>query len=860
MEFADYGGMYATDDSDHHIDLRNPHFRQEAYMHMHHPHQHPQSQHDFYSHHMQHPHFSQHLASLTVDVKPRLTKEQHDILENHYQGQNKPNTQTKKGFAEALGVSLDKVNNWFQNRRAKSKQDAKKAASQYTMDGQQTQQGGQSAVASSASSQTDVGADDISAQFLNSDCLSSPNPDSAISIDPMSLSNGLGITRDDAADQPPTTMSPQDMMTTKHAELIPDNLKIEPSDDMDLHRRTLTQEQFDSFANASEYVTGRQISSGIHESPKHESELFDSYLNDMSTFGASLDSNDMQTDSAADNFGSSSSLFPDVTSAANDIPRNPSVHSSVSDWSEHSTPSLSVTPVEHHADSGYAASDHDLDISPRGKSISSNSAQWQPGQSVPCDFEAMEREFKEIAARNNSNSTSSDMTRRNSSIPFAERQFAFANEQPFTQSEAPASLTQSMNNMGLSNDATPRGHSVSSISGNTIAARRQRPRPQPLINTSSAMRSASYCGPLPTAPGVMNPSAMPPTAPTLRRIKSSNVMNGGIASGRIQKSVSGAQRSPLNFTFAEAMNSPKFTRRTSSYSPANGGLGMGGGNLAPPTPLSPTELSHRLELQRQSSQIFGARQLSRQPSINELQEESHQQMLSTNNNPFSSPPTTPNYPVQYGRNRLANGMLAENTPPQSAPASQQCFPSSIYSQPTQMPTSYAQAPMMTTQASSYAPVMQTMQNVVMPSRPLQAGQYLEMLQAQQQMNNMSQMLPGSQQMQINYANMGFGVNSQTMYANNVPFSYVPAATPGVLMPQQQQHSVHHGQSKSVPGADFFVHEYSPPQDVKRVVTPRKSHESGPKNYTFANHGPEHFEKTKKDLSASPGSSSGTSSS
>jgi len=44
------------------------------------------------------------------DIKPRLTKEQHDVLENHYLAQAKPNTNTKKGFAEALGVSLDKVN------------------------------------------------------------------------------------------------------------------------------------------------------------------------------------------------------------------------------------------------------------------------------------------------------------------------------------------------------------------------------------------------------------------------------------------------------------------------------------------------------------------------------------------------------------------------------------------------------------------------------------------------------------------------------------------------------------------------------------------------------------------------------
>ena len=48
--------------------------------------------------------------SMSCDIKPRLTKEQHDLLESHYQTQSKPNTNTKKGFAESLNVSLDKVN------------------------------------------------------------------------------------------------------------------------------------------------------------------------------------------------------------------------------------------------------------------------------------------------------------------------------------------------------------------------------------------------------------------------------------------------------------------------------------------------------------------------------------------------------------------------------------------------------------------------------------------------------------------------------------------------------------------------------------------------------------------------------
>ena len=65
----------------------------------------------FSDHLGQMPHFNPAaLAGLAVDVKPRLTKEQHDVLETEFRKQAKPNTNTKKRFAEVLGVSLDKVN------------------------------------------------------------------------------------------------------------------------------------------------------------------------------------------------------------------------------------------------------------------------------------------------------------------------------------------------------------------------------------------------------------------------------------------------------------------------------------------------------------------------------------------------------------------------------------------------------------------------------------------------------------------------------------------------------------------------------------------------------------------------------
>ena len=105
MEVDNYV-TYAADDN-HHIDLCHPRFQTQ------------QISYDsplmqglgaYHRYQAQQPVYTQHLASIGVDVKPRLTKEQHDVLEAHYNQQNKPNTQTKKTFANKLGVSLDKVN------------------------------------------------------------------------------------------------------------------------------------------------------------------------------------------------------------------------------------------------------------------------------------------------------------------------------------------------------------------------------------------------------------------------------------------------------------------------------------------------------------------------------------------------------------------------------------------------------------------------------------------------------------------------------------------------------------------------------------------------------------------------------
>jgi len=703
--------------------------------------------------------------------------------------------------------------------------------------------------------------EDIASQFLSSDFFNSMN-DSAVSVDPTTLmnSNGLGIKQEEQSQKfGPATMSPADMLSPSKLSQVGGNNEVET------HRRTLTQEEFNSFAHGGDYVPDKPGQSTVHDSPAqglHNGLVLENYFPEIGDLNfdtqlndESMGSSEMQHAFSTDSYDTTASTFSEaatkstVDSTAHAASRNPSTQSSVSDWSEHSTPSLSITPAFHHTDSGYGESD-ECDISPRAKVPARTIAQWQPGQSVPVDFAAIDREFREAAMR--SATQAATHARRSPSIPFGDLPMqAFGGENQ-------AALTQSIGNLGINNDIPPplpTARAPINLSGG-IAARRQRPRPQPLSSTS--LRSASYCGSLPTASGIPSShSNLTPAVPTLRRIKSSNVMNG-IANGRIQKSI-GAQRSPLNFSFAEAMNSPKFARSVSShYSPAQAAL-LTSTSLAPPTPLSPSELPTRLDLQRQWAQLQGGQHMSRETSINEtMNDNAHMLQAGTvPSNVFSSPPTTPMYATNFSRQLRGNGMMSETTPPQSAPANQQCFSNGMSLQQAQL-QAYQNGMMQQAQQQSYMPVMAQeypqMPNVVMPSMQLPNGQYIDMAAHYAAMG----MVPPSQSVQYNNTGMPFaqGMSSQSLTPPHHQYPMVPSS-PGILLSSQSQM-----QSKTMPQADFFVHEYNPPRNLKRECSPRRPVEAAPKNYTFANHGPEHFEKgskgSKGDITSSPGSSTGSS--
>lgn len=58
---------------------------------------------------------------IDTSTRPRLTQEQVTVLEEEFSKLPKPNTEFKKELASRIGLTLARVNNWYQNRRAKTK-------------------------------------------------------------------------------------------------------------------------------------------------------------------------------------------------------------------------------------------------------------------------------------------------------------------------------------------------------------------------------------------------------------------------------------------------------------------------------------------------------------------------------------------------------------------------------------------------------------------------------------------------------------------------------------------------------------------------------------------------------------------
>ncbi|KAI1334792.1 hypothetical protein F5Y15DRAFT_280878 [Xylariaceae sp. FL0016] len=65
------------------------------------------------------------ITDAKTESKPRLSKEEVEKLEKVFRENPKPSSSVKAQLADGLGLERPRINNWFQNRRAKAKQERK---------------------------------------------------------------------------------------------------------------------------------------------------------------------------------------------------------------------------------------------------------------------------------------------------------------------------------------------------------------------------------------------------------------------------------------------------------------------------------------------------------------------------------------------------------------------------------------------------------------------------------------------------------------------------------------------------------------------------------------------------------------
>lgn len=223
--------------------------------------------------------------------------------------------------------------------------------------------------------------------------------------------------------------------------------------------------------------------------------------------------------------------------------------------------------------------------------------------------------------------------------------------------------------------------------------------------------------------------------------------------------------------------------------------------------------------------------------------------------PHVSPPHTPHWFQQpFAPQRIGSNVITENTPPQSAPASQSCFPSNVFSAPP--PPNPHMAAIANSQQQQYL-------NLAVPEPQLQMSnvtfaptQHANVVSSGPPPGAAIAFAEGRPVMNAdgNYQMAFQMMQPQSQSPPQIPYAFVNSngASPPTMYMQPPKLA-------SQAGNDFVVHEYSPPDSLKRSITPRKAMDSGPKNYTFANAGPVDYEEkmVKKADSSSPASSSDT---
>ncbi|KAJ4367366.1 hypothetical protein N0V83_006947 [Neocucurbitaria cava] len=728
------------------------------------------------------------------DVKPRLTKDQHDVLEQHFLQQHKPSTNVKKEFAMKLNVPLDKINNWFQNRRAKVKQDRKKMMNQYNMQvgmpfghphmpvlpGQfaphQEQQ----------HPQMPMHHPDY---FPRSADISPPNLPVQSGEGPSALEMGPQISLQQQFDMQHSLRSiPEaDRSTSYHPDAVMHSI-MAATNGAYMHNSGMpmnAQEpdfSFDttglpnSFSNDLAFAVPGPLSNDL--APSHPLFTFGDFGIDYSQLTATETNNSSSADVQQSTGSISSDASPfsgGQSTGATQSPNGPtpasvpSVTSLYTGWTEDQ--SQATQPKQDNEVEDPFATPYTL-------TQASASEQTLPfwGQDVRSKGFPQSNFYQQqnLSAQAVFTSPEQDQTRKLSAAP-SDLDFppVFHEDAFVRRNSSTSNLANNMDAIRIRNGTPDEFKQPNQPS--SIAARRQK---RPVALNSTAMRSASYSAPMPS-PGGNNDHA-------LRRIRSSGIPN---AAGRVQKSQPGsAQRSPMAATFSDAAASPKFARTFSSSSTTTIGHG---GSLAPPTPLTPQDFGNYW----QSNTVIRPHSVMPEHNSPESMHASWSADQAGNVLAKSNSPPFTSLDLQA---RFANEAMYRDTPPQSAPATQQSFPRTAFMQRPQMRAGFHSTTDLTIQHPKPSHFRR-------PSLPDAAPPQVDE-------NNMQYFQGGN----MNYDD--FKDISLNGIHHNVPF-----APPVSSMP------------------DFLVHQYTPPHGtdaqgnlLRRPVEPQ------PKNFIFANQGPNDF--------------------
>ncbi|PSN73228.1 hypothetical protein BS50DRAFT_481880 [Corynespora cassiicola Philippines] len=732
-----------------------------------------------------------------ADVKPRLTKEQHDILEAHFRQQHKPSTSTKKGFADTLGVPLDKINNWFQNRRAKVKQEIKKAQNQYMNMGMYGS--AQLPIVNSqfpthhpeqhAPHPAPMGQDfyavnaDISPTCMPVQSVEGPSAlelASQISLQqPFDMHHSLRSIPE--ADRPtayhPGAVMQSFMAATAGPSYLQPHAASLPQQESGFSYDTTTSGLPQTYSNELSFPVPTSLPNDSAPLGDHFPGFSEFHMDfptlgtnnsnpgDVHTSAGSISSEPSPFSGAQSNSTTQSSGGPNASSVT-------SIASVYSGWTDERSGS-EVTPANQCDDpfeTPYSlpqasASEHTLPF-------------WAPSGPGQAFSQADMYQHHNASAHAILSSPDQGQGRKLSAGPSDYEQPIFGDEAFSRRNSSTSNLATNIEAIQIQNGSQEDFKLPNQPS--SIAARRHK---RPTALNSNTLRSASYTSGMPSPGGNGDH--------TLRRIRSSGIPN---AAGRVQKPNPGsAQRSPMTLTFADAAASPKFAR---SFSSTSVNTVSQGGSLAPPTPMTPNDPA-RFPYWQSNTVIRSHPAMPDHSSPESLNAnwsvEPHSAGVYSNT---GSPPSTPLDLGQLNQARLANETMYRDTPPQSAPATQQNFSRATMMQPPQMRAGFHST-------SDLTIAQPKPSHFRRPSLP--DGGHGQ---------------PDESQMHypVHFGYDDYKDISLSGISHNVPF-----APPVSAMP------------------DFLVHEYAPPSGVgPHAHMLRRTTEPQPKSYIFANQSPADF--------------------